>query len=99
MVCRRFKTVEKIKKSGHLGADQERKKACKYVPGSDQPVIRSACHRRRMADHFENGRYGIIRMINKNFLRVFLFVASLIRLSVAQITPPNPSLITLQHFV
>ncbi|HEX3766874.1 MAG TPA: hypothetical protein VHT72_00805, partial [Puia sp.] len=41
----------------------------------------------------------MIRMIIKNFLRVFLFFASLIRLSVAQITPPNPSLISLQHFV
>ena len=38
-------------------------------------------------------------MKNKNFLLFILFVACSFRLCFAQITPPNPSLISLQHFV
>src|SRR4249920_3813280 len=38
-------------------------------------------------------------MKNKNFLLFILFVASSVRFCFAQITPPNPSLISLQHFV
>jgi hypothetical protein len=52
-----------------------------------------------MADHSENGRYGTGMMkIKKYFLFIFPAIF-FIRLSFAQMVPPNPSLISLQHFV
>src|SRR3984893_16989104 len=50
-----------------------------------------------MADYLENGGYGTMK--NKSFRLFILFVTSSIRVCFAQITPPNPSLISLQHFI
>jgi hypothetical protein len=51
-----------------------------------------------MADYPENGGNGIRIMKNKSLL-LFILSGYSIRLCFAQITPPNPSLISLQHLV
>src|ERR1700748_1532161 len=52
-----------------------------------------------MANYPENGWHVMSTMKNKSFRLFILFVASPISLCFAQVNPPNPSLISLQHFV